>query len=80
MYPLLKNNQSIFCISSKFFSLKEKDIVVFRHDKEGLMIKEISSINEKGYYLKGTSPFSIDSSIFGYLKKEDILYKMLFKF
>ncbi len=80
MYPLLKANSHILCIKAKFINLKQDDIVVFAHPQEGLMIKQIKSINEKGYYVKGTSPFSCDSSIFGYLQKEDILYKMLFKY
>ncbi len=80
MYPLLKANQKIFCIKSKFINLKEKDIVVFSHPKEGLMVKQIKSISAKGYYVKGTSAFSIDSSVFGLLQKEDILYRMLFKY
>ncbi len=80
MYPLLKDTQKIFCIKAKFINLKQDDIVVFHHPQEGLMIKYIKSISSDGYYVKGTSAFSIDSSIFGHLKKEDILYKMLFKF
>ncbi|MCP4969513.1 MAG: hypothetical protein GY932_02820 [Arcobacter sp.] len=79
MYPLLKNGQKILCIS--FFSnLYENDIVVFKHKQEGLMIKKIAKIDENGYYVKGTTAFSLDSSVFGYLKKDEILYKMFFKF
>lgn len=80
MYPFLKNGQTIFCIKPFFNLFSENDIVVFNHEKEGLMIKKVTRIDEKGFYVEGTTPYSIDSSIFGYLQKEDILYKMVFKF
>lgn len=80
MYPLLKDGEKVFCISCVLTSLKEGDIVVFKHHKEGLMIKKLTKINWQGYYVKGTNPHSIDSSIFGYLEKKDILYKMIYKF
>lgn len=80
MYPFLKNGETIFCMKPFFNFFSENDIVVFNHEKEGLMIKKLTKIDEKGLYVEGTTPYSIDSSIFGYLQKEDILYKMVFKF
>lgn len=79
MYPSLKDGETIFCINSFFVSFKVGDIAVFDTKEEGTMVKRITKINEQGYYVKGTSAFSIDSSIFGYLQKEKLLYKMLFK-
>lgn len=79
MYPFLKNGETIFCMKPIFNNLKKNDIVVFSYEKEGLMIKKITRIDENGYYVEGTTPYSIDSSIFGYLKKEEILYKMIFR-
>lgn len=80
MYPLLKNGETIFCVKPFFKLFSKEDIVVFNHEKEGMMIKKVTRIDEKGFYVEGTTPYSIDSSIFGYLQKEDILYKMIFKF
>lgn len=80
MYPLLKNGDKILCLSRLLLPLKENDIVVFNHPKEGLMIKQLTKINWQGYYVEGTTPYSIDSSIFGYLEKKEILYKMIHKF
>ena len=80
MYPFLKNSETILCIKPLFNNLEENDIVVFNHEKEGLMIKRLTVIDKNGYYVEGTTPYSLDSSIFGYLKKEDILYKMIYKF
>lgn len=79
MYPLLKDKDKAVCIKP-LFSLSLGDIVVFKHKTEGLMIKQVTKLDENGLYVQGTSAYSIDSSIFGYLKKEDILYKMLFKY
>ena len=43
------------------------------------MIKQITKIENKKYYVEGTSSFSIDSRNFGYLDKKELLYKVLFK-
>lgn len=80
MYPFLKNGDKVICLSRFFTVLKVNDIVVFKHPKEGLMIKQLTKINWQGYYVEGTTPYSIDSSIFGYLEKKEILYKMVHKF
>jgi len=80
MYPFLKNGETILCMKPLLNSFSKDDIVIFNHEKEGLMIKKLTKINENGFYVEGTTPYSIDSSIFGYLQKEDILYKMIFKF
>ncbi len=80
MYPFLKDGDKILCIKPFFNFLKENDIVIFNYEKEGLMIKRLTKINWQGYYVEGTTPYSIDSSIFGYLEKKDILYKMILKF
>lgn len=79
MYPSLKEGDTIFCMKPLFKTFVKGDIVVFRNEKEGLMIKELTKIDTNGYYVKGTSPYSIDSATFGYLQKEELLYKMLFK-
>ena len=80
MYPFLKNGDTILCIKPFFNWISKDDIVVFDYESEGLMIKQLTKINENGYYVEGTTPYSIDSSIFGYLQKEDILYKMILRF
>jgi hypothetical protein len=80
LYPFLKNGQKAFCIRLFYFNnLKINDFVIFKHKTQGLMIKQITKIKNDKYYLKGTSSFSIDSRDFGYLDKEELLYKVLFK-
>lgn len=79
MYPSLKDGEIIFCIKPFFRTFVIGDIVIFRDKNEGLMVKEVTKINSNGYYVKGTSPYSIDSTVFGYLQEKELLYKMLFK-
>lgn len=79
LFPLYKEGQIVFCLSSSFSNLKVGDIVVFNQKDYGLMIKKIQSIKDNRYFLVGTTPSSIDSRNFGDIPKNDILYKLLFK-
>ena len=81
MYPFFKNKERVFCLKPFFFNkVQLDDSVIFNHEKEGFMIKKVTKIDEEGYYVEGTTPYSLDSSIFGYLKEHQILYKVMFKF
>lgn len=81
LYPILKDGQRVLCLKVfSFTQLKPKHIVVFEKEPHGLMIKEIKSINEHGYFVQGTNPDSIDSRDFGTIPKEAIQYKLLFSF
>jgi len=81
LFPLIQEGERICCIKVfNFTKLKISDIVVFKNASYGLMIKEIKAIDQKGYFVQGTDPFSVDSRDFGSLKKNSIKYKVLFKF
>lgn len=81
LHPILKEGEVILCIKIFSFSnIKINDIVVFSHKKEGLMIKRVTNISEKGYYVQGENPYSIDSRNFGALKKDQLLYKKILSF
>lgn len=81
LFPLFQEGQRVFCIKVfSFSSLKISDVVVFEKKPHGLMIKQIKSIDEKGYFVQGTDAFSIDSRNFGTIAKENLKYKVLFKF
>lgn len=81
MYPFFKEGERVFCLRPFFLNNVDiDDNIIFDHEKEGFMIKQVTKINDNGYYVEGTTPYSLDSSIFGYLKKKQILYKVLFKF
>lgn len=79
LFPLYKNDEIVFCVKSVFFNLKADDIVVFRQEKYGLMIKKIKTIKDDEIFCIGTNPTSIDSRDFGFIKNSEILYKVLFK-
>ena len=81
MYPFFKNKEKVLCLKPFFLNkVCINDNIIFNHEKEGLMIKQVTKINDNGYYVEGTTPYSLDSSVFGYLTKEEILYKVIYKF
>jgi len=81
LYPLLKEGERVFCIKVfSFTSLKTSNIVLFHKKPQGLMIKQIKSIEHDQYFVQGTNVDSIDSRDFGTISKKEIQYKLLFKF
>ncbi len=80
LYPLRKDGEKILCIKVfNFIPVRIGDIVVFQKEEYPKMIKRVRHIDNNRYFVQGTIPQSIDSRNFGYLKKEEILYKQLFK-
>ena len=79
LFPLFKENEIVFGLSTTFCKLKEGDTVVFVQKNYGLMVKQIKQIDNDNFFLIGTSPSSIDSRNFGFISKQDIFYKILFK-
>ncbi len=81
LFPLFKDGQRVFCIKIfRFTSLNIADVVVFEKNPHGLMIKQIKSIEKEAYFVQGTDAFSIDSRNFGTLSRNELKYKVLFKF
>lgn len=79
LFPIYKDGQIVICLSSKIINPKINDIVVFREKTYGLMIKKIIKEKNDFFYMKGTNESSIDSRNFGLIKRQDILYKVLFR-
>lgn len=80
LFPLIKEGEVVFCQKVFFFNkIKLNDLVLFNHKTEGFMIKKVTNINNGKYFVKGESPFSIDSRTFGELNKNEILFKVIFK-
>ncbi len=77
LFPLFEDKNLLLCIKVK--NPKVGDVVVFMHKNYGFMIKKIDHIKNGAYFVLGTSSDSKDSRDFGYVKKEDIKYKVLFK-
>ena len=61
--------------------IKEGDIVVAKSPKDNInIIKRITKIKNNLYYIEGDNKkFSKDSNNFGYINKNDILSKYIFK-
>lgn len=79
LYPFLKNGQRVLCIKTfSFFKLNINDFVIFEKKGYGIMVKQIISIEDQGFFVKGTDSHSIDSRDFGLLSKHEIKYKVLF--
>ena len=79
LFPLYKDGQRVLCLkTSRFYKIKMNDIVVFEKDNYGRMIKQVTSIENERYFVKGTDPFSIDSRNFGTIDLSEIQYKVLF--
>ena len=43
------------------------------------MIKKVTKIENKRYFVKGTNPFSVDSRDFGVIGIDEMEYRVLFK-
>ncbi len=83
MYPTITEGSIVFISFIKYLYLCPKigDIVVIKTDKvdDIILIKRISNIKKNEYYVLGDNlNDSFDSRKFGYIKKHDILGKVLF--
>ncbi|MDR3574463.1 MAG: S26 family signal peptidase [Anaerolineaceae bacterium] len=72
-----------FVIISKipilFDSVRKGDVVVFRHEVYGTLIKRVERFvpEQDGYYVLGTRPDSIDSRLIGVIPKKDVIGKVI---
>lgn len=81
LYPLIKEDEVLLCFKLfSFNTIKVNDFVLFKDKTRGFMVKKVTSISDKGYFVKGETPLSYDSRNFGALKKEELLYKVVYKF
>lgn len=79
LYPLFKEGEITLCC--KIFSFTKINInsfVLFKYKGE-YMIKKVTDISNEGYFVKGENPDSIDSRNFGRLRKNELLYKAIFR-
>lgn len=80
LFPFFKEGEVVLCTRIFFFNkVGLNDFVLFNHRTEGFMIKKVTSINNDKYFVKGETPYSIDSRNFGELNKNELLFKVLFK-
>lgn len=84
MEPTYKPGDRLYVNSFVYVFLKPKigDVAVIRDPREGkLVLKRIMDIASSGYFVKGDNEKeSTDSRIFGLIKKENIIGKVLFRY
>lgn len=81
LFPHYKDGQRVLCRKVwKRTKIKVNDTVVFEKNTYGMMIKQVKAMTDKGYFVEGTDPMSIDSRNFGTIRQEEIKYKVIFKF
>ncbi|MCU0238926.1 MAG: nickel-type superoxide dismutase maturation protease [Pyrinomonadaceae bacterium] len=80
MLPTLQNGDQVLVEKNENYQIN--DIVVAKHpfQKSVILIKRISEINEKGFYLIGDNASeSTDSRTLGTFAKKDLLGKVICK-
>lgn len=79
MEPTLHENDTVLTsnLPYLFFSPKQGDIIVFEKDNK-IIVKRIQKIENDRYFVTGDN--SRDSKDFGWIKKSDILGKVIYKF
>jgi phage repressor protein C with HTH and peptisase S24 domain len=62
-----------------FGSIREEDVIAFRHHAYGTMIKKIQSVgpNKDEVYVVGTQENSVDSRRFGAISRRDVIGKVI---
>ena len=79
--PIIEEGDFVLVLKIPFFFLRSGDIVVFRHETHGKMIKlvEVVSRKEGTVFAVGTHPFSTDSRAFGPVPRKDIIGKVIWR-
>lgn len=83
MSPTLKDKQIVFTRRLMGnFKVKEGEIYIIQSPTGKIAVKRLQHMNEENdlYYFLGDNPLcSFDSRTYGYLSKEDIIAKVIFK-
>lgn len=79
--PIVEEGDFVLVLKIPFFFLRSGDIIVFRHESHGMMIKlvEVVSRNEGTVFAVGIHPLSTDSRAFGPVPKKDIIGKVIWR-
>jgi signal peptidase I len=79
MSPSYLEGDYIVSITPRFVNLKIGDVITFKHDIYGYLIKEIYQKNKTGYYVKGMHPMSTKSQSIGLVTPSMIKGKVILK-
>ena len=77
--PIIEEGDFVLVLKIPFFFLRSGDIIVFRHDPYGTMIKLVDEVSRKEgtVFAVGTHPSSTDSRAFGPVPRKDIIGKVI---
>ena len=79
--PLLMDGDVILAVGLRFLlrALKPGDLVVFRHDVYGQLVKQVERISpdRQQVFVAGTRPTSLDSAEFGPIPRAQISGKVV---
>ncbi len=79
--PEFKQGDFVVIATSPFFykTIKRGDVLVFRHEMHGTLIKKFSHYegDDRKLYVTGTHPLSIDSENFGPINREELIGKVI---
>lgn len=79
MSPSYLEGDYIVSVTPKLVNLKVGDVITFKHDRYGYLIKEIYQKNKNGYYVKGIYCMSTTSQSIGLVTPSMIKGKVVFK-
>lgn len=78
MSPYLNSGDLVIILRTK--NVKKNDVVVFERNKD-YYIKRVSKAESEKYFLEGDNKKeSIDSKKFGWISKQQIIGKVVYKF
>lgn len=79
MLPSYLEGDYVVSINPRFTKLKENDIIIFKHEIYGYLIKKICKKTKNGYYVQGTYFMSTKSCSIGLVTLEMIKGKVIMK-
>lgn len=79
MLPFYIEGNYVLSINPRLTKLKENDVIIFKHEIYGYLIKRICKKTKKGYYVQGTNFMSTKSCSIGLVTLEMIKGKVIMK-
>ena len=75
MLPVYRSGDFVLIVKKKCF--KKGDVIVFKNQLYGTLIKRIEKITESGIYVLGTGENSLDSRRLGLVNPASVLGKVI---
>ena len=79
MSPSYLEGDYVLCVTSKLIYPKPGDCIVFKNERHGHLIKQITAKTDHGFFVEGTHPESTDSHSIGLIPPEKVVGKVIMK-